>query len=103
MLACDEGGGRRGEEGTGLPMACRVIQSLAVKLWMTSPSICKQVALERWGGVWAWDHVSMSVLAEEARCRGGVEAGAGLGLLLAIQGFSQVSGPDDSVLHCRSI
>jgi hypothetical protein len=49
-------------------MACRVAQSPAVKLWMTSPSICKQVALERWGGVWAWGHVSMSVLAEEARC-----------------------------------
>lgn len=47
-------------------MACRVAHSPAVKLWMATQSICKQVPLERWGGLRAWSHVSISVFAEEA-------------------------------------
>jgi hypothetical protein len=63
-------------------------------------------AVGRGVGVGSREHVGFGgrgKMLEDTDGRGGVEAGAGLVLLLAIQGFSQVSGPDDSVLHCRSI
>lgn len=49
-------------------MACRVAHNPVVKLWMASQSICKQVPLERWGGLRVWSHVSISVFAEDAGC-----------------------------------
>jgi hypothetical protein len=66
--------------------------------------VCGAGAVGRGEGVGSREHLGIGGGGGMLEDTDGVEAGAGLVVLLAVQGFSQVSPVLDSILmHCRSV